>query len=164
MSCVNGFSALPSCRHIINRSYIAPASSCPAPSIQSVFSMSEKPKKLCSKSFRGFSCYGFPCGFYTGPRKECRCTPPRIMKYINKISGPLLDRIDIHIEAPRVNPSFKGHSNGETPNKIRERVNRARDIQTARFKDDNIHSNARENRHIKKSCNLARPKISSTPR
>ena len=76
------------------------------------------------------------------------------MKYINKISGPLLDRIDIHIEVPPVNPSFKGHSNGETSDKIRERVNRARDIQTERFKSDDIHCNAHmENRHIKKYCN-----------
>ncbi len=54
---------------------------------------------------------------------------------------------------PPVNPSFKGHSNGERSDKIRERVNRARDIQTERFKDDDIHSNVRENRHIKKYCN-----------
>ncbi len=94
-----------------------------------------------------------PCGYYTDPRKECRCTPPRIMKYINKISGPLLDRVDIHIEVPPVNPSFKGHKNGETSNKIRERGNRARDVQTERFKNDDIHCNARENRHIKKCCN-----------
>ncbi len=75
------------------------------------------------------------------------------MKYINKISGPLLDRIDIHIEVPPVNPSFKGHSNGETSDKIRERVNKARNVQTERFKGDDIHCNARENRHIKKYCN-----------
>ena len=75
------------------------------------------------------------------------------MKYINKISGPLLDRIDIHIEVPPVNPSFRNQSNGETSEKIRERVNKARDIQTERFKNDKIYCNARENRHIKKYCN-----------
>jgi magnesium chelatase family protein len=80
------------------------------------------------------------------------------MKYINKISGPFLDRIDIHIEVPPVNPSFKGHSNGETSDKIRKRVNRARDVQTERFKNDDIHCNARENRHIKKYCDLAKQK------
>ncbi len=96
---------------------------------------------------------GCPCGFYTDPRKECRCTPPQIMKYINKILGPLLGRIDIHIEVLPVNPSFQGHFNGETSDQIKERVNRARDVQTERFKDDDIHCNGCENRHIKKYCN-----------
>ncbi len=88
------------------------------------------------------------------PARNAAALPPQIMKYINKISGPLLDRIDIHIEVPPVNPSFRGQSNGETSDKIRERVNKARDIQTVRFENDDIHCNAHmENRHIKKYCN-----------
>jgi len=43
-----------------------------------------------------------PCGFYTDPKRECRCTPVRIQRYFQKISGPLLDRIDIHLEVPAV--------------------------------------------------------------
>ncbi len=76
-----------------------------------------------------------PCGYYTDPRKECRCTPNQILKYINRISGPLLDRIDIHIEVQPVNPSFRGKDHGEKSEQIRERVNRARNIQTERLKD-----------------------------
>lgn len=77
-----------------------------------------------------------PCGYFTDPTKECTCTPPQIQRYMAKISGPLLDRIDIHIEVPAVKfkeLSSKGES--EKSSSIRERVISARDIQLNRFKE-----------------------------
>lgn len=75
-----------------------------------------------------------PCGFFTDPSKECTCAPPHIQRYMAKISGPLLDRIDIHIEVPAVKfkeLSSKGES--EKSSQIRERVISAREIQIKRF-------------------------------
>ncbi|MBZ0200571.1 MAG: YifB family Mg chelatase-like AAA ATPase [Ignavibacteriaceae bacterium] len=75
-----------------------------------------------------------PCGYYTDPHKKCTCTPPQIQKYMARISGPLLDRIDIHIEVPAVKyKELAGQNNGETSDNIRERVIKARDIQLKRF-------------------------------
>lgn len=85
-----------------------------------------------------------PCGYYNHPEKECVCSSGAISKYMNKISGPLLDRIDIHIEVVPV--PFKDlatkHS-AEKSEKVRERVEKARKIQTERYKNDkNVHSNS----------------------
>jgi magnesium chelatase family protein len=75
-----------------------------------------------------------PCGYYTDPSKECTCAPPQIQKYMARISGPLLDRIDIHIEVPAVKyKELSGENKGETSAEIRERVIRARKIQYERF-------------------------------
>ena len=77
-----------------------------------------------------------PCGYFTDPTKECTCTPPQIQRYMSKISGPLLDRIDIHIEVPAVKYkelSSKGES--EKSADIRTRVINAREIQLIRFKE-----------------------------
>src|SRR2546426_12181580 len=74
------------------------------------------------------------CGYYTDPSKECTCTPLQIQKYMARISGPLLDRIDLHIEVPAV--KFKELSSkavGESSQQIRERVVTAREIQMKRF-------------------------------
>lgn len=85
-----------------------------------------------------------PCGFYNHPEKECVCGPGVVQKYLNKVSGPLLDRIDIHMEVTPV--PFKeltSHRNGERSEVVRERVVRARDIQAIRFNGMNgIYSNA----------------------
>lgn len=85
-----------------------------------------------------------PCGYYGDPTHRCVCTPGQIQKYMNKISGPLLDRIDIQCEITPV--PFKDISKaqpGEPSAAIRERVIKARDIQTARYKDfKGIHCNA----------------------
>lgn len=85
-----------------------------------------------------------PCGYYGDPTHRCVCTPGQIQKYMNKISGPLLDRIDIHCEITPV--PFKDISKaqpGEPSAAIRERVIKARDIQTARYKDfKGVHCNA----------------------
>jgi magnesium chelatase family protein len=75
-----------------------------------------------------------PCGYYTDPSKECTCAPPQIQKYMARISGPLLDRIDIHIEVPAVKyKDLSTSTKGETSAEIRERVIRARKIQYDRF-------------------------------
>ncbi len=85
-----------------------------------------------------------PCGYYNHPTKSCVCTPGQISRYLNKISGPLLDRIDIQIEITPV--PFKDISKtaqGEPSADIRERVIRARQIQEERFRDcKGIHCNA----------------------
>ena len=85
-----------------------------------------------------------PCGYYNHPDKECVCSPNIVQKYLNKISGPLLDRIDIHIEIVPVNyDDIANEKNTETSEKIRERVVNARDIQENRFKEKNqVYANA----------------------
>ena len=93
-----------------------------------------------------------PCGFFGDPHKECSCSPIQIQKYRTKISGPLLDRIDIHIEVPTVKyRELSSETGGEASSTIRERVNRARDIQKRRFHGGRIHSNAQMTpRYVKK--------------
>jgi magnesium chelatase family protein len=85
-----------------------------------------------------------PCGFYNHPEKECVCGPGIVQRYLNKVSGPLLDRIDLHVEVTPVSfDEMTSNRKTESSSEIRERVIRARDIQSERFKDnDEIHSNA----------------------
>ena len=85
-----------------------------------------------------------PCGYYGDKNNECRCTPLQIQRYHNKISGPLLDRIDIHLEVPSVRyQDLTSAARGESSEVIRERVVRARKIQQERFKKlKSVHSNA----------------------
>lgn len=85
-----------------------------------------------------------PCGFYNHPEKECLCGPGVVQKYLSKISGPLLDRIDLHVEVTPVNFSELSSSReAEKSSKIRDRVMQAREIQTKRFTENEaIHSNA----------------------
>jgi len=85
-----------------------------------------------------------PCGFYTDPEKQCTCTQMQIQKYMSRISGPLLDRIDIHIEVPAVKfKDISSVSKGEKSAEIRKRVVAARKIQMERFKDlKGLHSNS----------------------
>jgi magnesium chelatase family protein len=76
-----------------------------------------------------------PCGYLGDPRHECRCTPAQIQRYRSRISGPLLDRIDIHIEAPALGiAELRNEAPGEPSSAIRARVQAARDRQLARFK------------------------------
>ena len=73
------------------------------------------------------------CGFYGDATRECRCTPGQIQQYLGKISGPLLDRIDIHVEVPAVPfQELRGNGQSECSDAIRERVNRSREIQQRR--------------------------------
>lgn len=98
-----------------------------------------------------------PCGYYNHPEKECSCPPGTVQKYLNKISGPLLDRIDLHVEVTPVNfEQLSSTRKTETSEEIRERVIKARTIQTERFKDFSaIHSNAMmPSQMVKEVCAL----------
>jgi magnesium chelatase family protein len=96
------------------------------------------------------------CGNYLEPSKECTCTPKQIQQYLGKISGPLLDRIDLHIEVSSI--SYKELDSKEESEKsqdIRKRVNRTRKIQQERYQGLNIYSNAELSPSmIKKYCKL----------
>src|SRR3954467_5350692 len=100
-----------------------------------------------------------PCGYHNDRTRECQCTPPMIQRYISKISGPLIDRIDIHIDVPAVN--YKELRSGVTPEgsrEIRERVVRAREVQLTRFRaaKEKIYSNAQMgSRQIRTFCELS---------
>lgn len=85
-----------------------------------------------------------PCGYYNHPEKECVCAPGVVQKYLNKISGPLLDRIDLHVEVTPVPfKELSSKKNSEKSSEIRERVVKARMIQEQRFSDQKeIHCNA----------------------
>ena len=98
-----------------------------------------------------------PCGYYNHPTQECTCQPGTVEKYLNRISGPLLDRIDLHIEVvPVPFEELSKKSMGEKSSAVRERVTRARQIQTERFADvPRIHSNSQMNsKMIQKYCAL----------
>ncbi|MBQ5798868.1 MAG: YifB family Mg chelatase-like AAA ATPase, partial [Clostridia bacterium] len=85
-----------------------------------------------------------PCGFFGHPKKECTCTPRQVSKYLSRISGPMLDRLDIHVEVPPVDfDALKSKGNEETSAQIRARVDKAREIQNARYKGTGITCNAR---------------------
>lgn len=85
----------------------------------------------------------YPCGYYNHPEKECICPQGAVHKYLNKISGPLLDRIDIQIEiTPVPFEKISERSESESSSKIRERVIKAREIQAERFENEGIYSNA----------------------
>jgi len=97
------------------------------------------------------------CGFRTDPARQCTCMPHTIQKYMAKISGPLLDRIDLHIEVPAVKyKDLSSKESGESSEKIRERVIHAREIQSRRFKGrKGIFSNAdMQSREIREFCKL----------
>jgi len=97
-----------------------------------------------------------PCGNYFSPQKTCHCNQAKIKNYLGKISGPLLDRIDLHIEVPPVNyRELSDTQDAEPSSTIRQRVENARTIQRARFKQEGIIYNAQMNtRLIKKYCVL----------
>jgi len=99
-----------------------------------------------------------PCGYFSDPNHECTCTPLQIQNHLSKVSGPLLDRIDIHIEVTAVRKEeLLGKRAAEPSFKIRKRVNRAREIQSERFKGLLIYSNAQMSpKHIRRFCPLGR--------
>ncbi len=98
-----------------------------------------------------------PCGYLGDSRHQCTCTPRMINRYRSRVSGPLLDRIDIHVDVPAV--PYKELSNehaGEKSDIIRHRVAEARERQLKRFKGDRIFANGQmKTRHMKKYCKLA---------
>jgi magnesium chelatase family protein len=99
-----------------------------------------------------------PCGYFNDKAHECMCTPPMIQRYISKISGPLLDRIDIHVEVPAVQyKELRGNAAAEGSAEIRQRVMAARDRQRQRFRraGEKIYANAQMNtRQIRAHCEL----------
>lgn len=97
-----------------------------------------------------------PCGYRSDPKRECTCTPLQVKKYISKISGPLLDRIDIHVEVPALGyRDLAANSAGEPSEVIRERVERARQVQLRRLKPSNIYFNAGMNtKQLQTFCDL----------
>ncbi|MFA7421734.1 MAG: YifB family Mg chelatase-like AAA ATPase [Melioribacteraceae bacterium] len=100
-----------------------------------------------------------PCGYFTDPNHECTCNTPMIQKYMSRISGPLLDRIDIHIEVPAVKfNDLASKSSGEKSTEIRKRVVAARDIQQSRFTNlKHVFKNAdMTSKEIKSFCQLDR--------
>jgi len=97
-----------------------------------------------------------PCGNATDPEKICSCSPSSIIKYQRKISGPILDRIDLHVEVPRLKfEKLSGDSLSEKSADIRKRVEKARFIQKERFIGLKIINNSEmESQQIKKFCAL----------
>ncbi|MBC2604915.1 YifB family Mg chelatase-like AAA ATPase [Pelagicoccus albus] len=84
-----------------------------------------------------------PCGYLGSQQKECSCSPHQVQKYRNRISGPLLDRIDLHVEAPALSISqLREASKGESSEEIRDRIETARSIQRSRFSATAVRSNA----------------------
>ena len=100
-----------------------------------------------------------PCGYFGSEEKECVCTPQAISKYIGKISGPLLDRIDINIGVNAVKyTKLQSNSKEETSEQIRKRVNQARNIQLKRYQEYGIYSNSELTpKLIEKFCILEEP-------
>jgi magnesium chelatase family protein len=99
-----------------------------------------------------------PCGFFGDPTRECQCSPPQIQRYVSKISGPLLDRIDIHIEVPAVKyKELRGDAQIESSASVRERVLRARAIQVARYKGEKkLYANSQmPSRLIRTYCGIS---------
>jgi magnesium chelatase family protein len=97
-----------------------------------------------------------PCGFFGDPTRECTCTPTMIQRYVSRISGPLLDRIDIHIDVPAVKYSdLANKAPGEPSDAIRQRVTAARRIQQSRFRGEKVYSNAQMTpRLIRRHCEI----------
>ncbi len=98
-----------------------------------------------------------PCGFFNDPSRECHCSPLQIQRYVSKISGPLLDRIDIHIDMPAVKyRDLREAPDAEGSDVIRERVIRTRRRQLERYQGEKIYSNAQMSpRQLRKYCNLS---------
>ena len=101
-----------------------------------------------------------PCGYYNHPDKECTCKPGMVQQYLNRISGPLMDRIDLHVEVVPVDyKDLSSKSVGESSSTVRERVIKARKVQEERYANfPTIHSNAQmTSQLIQKYCELDEP-------
>lgn len=98
------------------------------------------------------------CGFYNHPSRECTCPPGSVQKYLNKISGPLLDRIDLHVEVtPVVFSELSNQQQGESSATIRERVIKAREIQAERYNGENgVYANAQmSSKQLREICRIS---------
>lgn len=98
-----------------------------------------------------------PCGYYNHPSKECVCSPGTVYKYLNRISGPLLDRIDMHIEVTPVPfAELSGYGSGESSADIRKRVVAAREVQARRLDGTSVRLNASmSGSQLRRFCNLS---------
>ena len=95
------------------------------------------------------------CGWYGHPSGKCRCSQHDIQKYHNRISGPLLDRIDLIVEMPALDfEELKSRKPGESSAEIKKRVNKARNIQRARFKDPSMSNAFMDPKSIREYCRL----------
>lgn len=104
-----------------------------------------------------------PCGYYNHPDKDCVCSPGIVQKYLNKISGPLLDRIDLHVEVTPVNfDELAGKENTESSESIRKRVISARAIQQKRFENSKaVFANAQmESKKLREVCSIGPESVS----
>ncbi|MBE3589165.1 MAG: YifB family Mg chelatase-like AAA ATPase [Thermoanaerobacteraceae bacterium] len=99
-----------------------------------------------------------PCGYLGDPVRQCTCTPYQIQRYLGRISGPLLDRIDIHLEVPRVDyEELAAREPGESSAEIKKRVEKAREIQRRRFGSSGVACNARMTpAQVRRYCTLSR--------
>ena len=97
-----------------------------------------------------------PCGNYGSKTQVCRCTPQQIHKYLSKLSGPIMDRIDLHVEVDAISyDDLASTKDEESSESIKQRVNKAREIQLKRFEKSKIYSNAKMNVvQTKKYCKL----------
>ncbi|MGD9158104.1 MAG: YifB family Mg chelatase-like AAA ATPase [Desulfobacteraceae bacterium] len=97
-----------------------------------------------------------PCGYFGSTKRECHCSYTQIQRYRTKVSGPLMDRIDIHMDVPAVEyKELSAKEQGKTSAEILEDLNKAREIQKERFKNLKIHNNAgMTGRHIRKFCEI----------
>lgn len=98
-----------------------------------------------------------PCGHYGDPNKECACQAVSVQKYMMRVSGPLMDRIDLHIEVPAVKyRELASRENGEPSGRVRERVTRAREVQARRFEGHpGLFANAdMQSREIRQFCRI----------
>ena len=99
-----------------------------------------------------------PCGYYNHPEKECTCGPGMVQKYLNKVSGPLLDRIDLHVEVtPVAFSELSNQQQGENSASIRERVIKAREIQSQRYNGENgVYANAQmSSKQLREICRIS---------
>ncbi|MFA5773686.1 MAG: ATP-binding protein [Candidatus Paceibacterota bacterium] len=103
-----------------------------------------------------FSTYPCPCGFFGDTRRECHCSPRQVQQYLSRISGPLLDRIDIHIEVPAIAyRNLADKVEGTSSAEMKDSVAKARLAQAKRFKGDGIATNSHMSaKHLKKYCHL----------
>jgi magnesium chelatase family protein len=97
-----------------------------------------------------------PCGYFGSTKRECHCSYTQIQRYRTKVSGPLMDRIDIHMDVPAVEyKQLSAKEQGKTSDEILKDLNKAREIQKERFKNLKIHNNAgMTGRHIRKFCEI----------
>ena len=106
-------------------------------------------------SFGKKATQGCACGYYNHPEKACTCPPGAVQKYLNKVSGPLLDRIDLHVEVtPVAFSELTNQNNGEPSAAIRERVIKARQIQATRYGEKSgIYANAQmSSKQLREIC------------